>query len=128
MSIGNDLTTEAVRMAMGMQQLRAEVAARNIASANTPGAVATRLDFGSSQGLLESAIQPASSDVPDVMRELEASRTRPLASESAEPEGVAIQLDEQVADMASASGQYQTLAEALNRHMGLMRLAITGRN
>lgn len=128
MIIGNDLTTEVVRLAMGMQQLRAEVSARNIASANTPGVTATRLDFGSSQSLLNSAIEASATGDGDLVQQLEAAQSRPLASESVDPVGSPIQLDEEVANMASASGQYQTLTEALNRHMGLMRLAITGRN
>jgi flagellar basal-body rod protein FlgB len=128
MSIGNDLTTEAVRMAMSMQELRAEVATRNIASANLPGAAATRLDFGSSQGLLERTVLPTMSDESGVRAALEAARSSPLASESVDPEGTGINVDEEVANLASASAQYLTLTESLSRHMGLMRLAITGRN
>ena len=36
--------------------------------------------------------------------------------------------DEQVGDMVAASLNYQSLSEALSRHFGLMRLAVTGRS
>jgi flagellar basal body rod protein FlgB len=39
-----------------------------------------------------------------------------------------VQLDEQVGDMVAASLNYQSLSEALSRHFGLMRLAVTGRS
>ena len=128
MSMGNDLTTEAIRLAMGMHELRAENASRNIASANTPGAHATRLDFASTQGLLERAAAPAPSDEDSLMNSLSVAASRPLASESVDADGTGVNLDAEVASMASANLEYQALTESLNRHFGLMHLAITGRN
>ena len=127
MSMGNDLTTEAIRLAMGMQELRAENASRNIALANTPDARATRLDFASTQGLLQRAAAPAAGDEDGLMNALSAAVLRPLASESVDADGT-VNLDAEVANMASANLEYQALTESLNRHFGLMRLAITGRN
>lgn len=124
--MSHDLTTQAVRLALAMNQLRAESASRNIAEASTPGARAERLDFARTQGLLaEVAAQPANA---------EAGLDRALAQAAAQPgtpvaDAVpGINLDEQVADMASATLEYQALSESLNRHFGLMRLAITGRS
>jgi flagellar basal-body rod protein FlgB len=128
MSMGNDLTTEAIRLAMGMHELRAENASRNIALANTPGAHATRLDFASAQGLLERAATPALSDEDGLMNSLSAAALQPLASESVDADGTGVNLDAEVANMASANLEYQALTESLNRHFGLMHLAITGRN
>lgn len=125
---GNDLTTEAVRLAMSMNQLRAEYASQNIAKAGTPGAQAARLDFGLSQGLLEQAAKTSIAGQGDLLEALASAESQPMSSEYLEAPGSAINLDEEVADMASANLKYQTLTESLNRHFGLMRLAITGRN
>jgi flagellar basal body rod protein FlgB len=128
MHMAHDLTTEAIRLAMGMQQLRAENASRNIALANTPGAQATRLDFGSSQGLLEQAATLSMQGADGLVETLETAGSRSAVSESLDASGTGIHLDDEVADMAGANLQYQALAESLSRHFGLMRLAITGRN
>jgi flagellar basal-body rod protein FlgB len=128
MSAGNDITTEAVRLAMSMNQLRAEYASQNIAKASTPGAQATRLDFGFSQGLLDQAAQVSQSGENGLLDAMAAADTQPQSGEFLAAPGSAINLDEEVADMVSANLKYQTLTESLNRHFGLMRLAITGRN
>jgi len=125
---GNDLTTEAVRLAMSMNQLRAEYASQNIAKASTPGAQATRLDFGFSQGLLEQATQVSSSGDTGLLDALANASAQPQSGERLDAPGSTINLDEEVADMVSANLKFQTLTESLNRHFGLMRLAITGRN
>lgn len=128
MSAGNDITTEAIRLAMSMTQLRADLASQNIAKASTPGAQATRLDFGTSQGLLDQlAATPAGAE-GDLLAALSDATGRPAAAEYHEAPGTAINLDEEVADMASASLRYQSLTESLNRQFGLMRLAISGKN
>lgn len=125
---GNDLTIEAARLALGMQQLRAETAARNIARANVPGAQAMRLDFAESQALLGQTASKGADPDPSLGRALTAAADSvPHAAVSDLP-GTPIQLDEQVADAASANLGYQALSEALSRNFGLMRLAITGKN
>lgn len=128
MSSGNDLTTEAIRLALGMQQIRAEVAGQNIARANTPGAQATRLDFGISQSLLSQAAAPGAGNDRALIDALSAAAGRSPHGQSLDAPGTPIQLDEQVADLSSASLNYQALSESLSRHFGLMRLAVTGKN
>lgn len=125
---GNDLTIEAARLALGMQQLRAETAARNIARANVPGAQATRLDFAESQALLGQAASKRADPDPALGRALAAAADSVPHAAIADLPGTPIQLDEQVADAASANLGYQALSEALSRNFGLMRLAITGKN
>jgi flagellar basal-body rod protein FlgB len=128
MSAGNDLTTQAVRLAMSMSQLRADFASQNIANASSPGAQATRVDFGRSQGLLEQAASASASNEQDLLVSLSEEASQPSTNKHLDAPGTAINLDEEVADMASANLKYQALTESLNRHFGLMRLAITGRN
>jgi flagellar basal body rod protein FlgB len=124
--MSSDLTTEAVRLAMSMSQLQAEYASQNIGRAGTPDAHATRLDFSHSVGLLEQAAA-GSADAERLLPALADAGAHPVSAEVLSVEA-GINLDEQVADMATANLKFQALAESLNRHFGLMRLAITGRN
>ena len=52
-----ELTIDAVRLALGMYQLRAQVAGLNIANAGTPGGRASRIDFAPTRQVLDSAAQ-----------------------------------------------------------------------
>ncbi|MGH8108413.1 MAG: flagellar basal body rod protein FlgB [Arenimonas sp.] len=122
---GNDITTEAVRLAMSMNQLRAEYASQNISRSNTPDAKAVHLDFAHSQSLLEQVVSQKGVNEGSLLDAIASAATSPTTSERTD---AAINLDEEVADMASANLKYQALTESLNRHFGLMRLAITGRN
>jgi flagellar basal-body rod protein FlgB len=127
MSGSPDLTTQAVRLALGISQLRADVASRNIANASTPGARAVRVDFARSQNLLERVAAAADGNQPSLLQAVADALTQPPGHERTDTD-VAISLDEQVADLATASTEFQALSESLNRHFGLMRLAIAGRN
>ena len=127
MSGSSDLTTQAVRLALGISQQRADVASRNIAQASTPGAQPMHVDFARSQGLLERAAGNGAAADPGLFQALAEALSEPAGDEHAALAGTAINLDEQVADMATASLEYQSLTESLNRHFGLMRLAINGR-
>lgn len=125
---GTDLTIDAARLALGMQQLRAETAAQNIARANVQGAHATRLDFSESQALLGQVASDGADLDPSLGRMLRMAADEVPHVTAAESPGTPIHLDEQVADAAAANLSYQALGEALSRHLGLMRLAIAGRN
>lgn len=116
--MATDTTIDAVRLALGLQELRARVASLNIANAGVPSAQTLRADFSSVQAGLDPAADPQRVD-----KAIDA-----LADLTPEPTGDPIHLDAQVAELSSASADYQTLTEALSRKFGLMRLAITGRN
>jgi len=115
-----ELTIDAVRLALGMYQLRAQVAGLNIANAGTPSARASRIDFAQTRQALDSAAQGDGAKLATGIEALSHARSAPTPQ--------AIQLDEEVAEMAAASAGYQTLTEALSRQFGLMRLAATGRS
>lgn len=125
---GSDITTEAVRLAMSMNQMRAEYASQNISKSNTPGAKAVHLDFAHTQRLLEQVVSLAGIDKDSLLGALSQAASAPAFTEKADAFSGAINLDEEVADMASANLKYQALTESLNRHFGLMRLAVAGRN
>lgn len=119
--MAHELTIDAVRLALGMQQLRAEVAGANIAHAASPEFLPQRVDFTAAADWLDrvaAGFKPAGG-APDV---------RALAPVIADASATHVQTDEQVAEMVEASLQFQALSESLNRHFGLMRLAISGRS
>jgi flagellar basal-body rod protein FlgB len=117
--MAHDITIDAVRLALGMQQLRAEVAGANIANNATPGYQAQRVDFASARSWLSAAAGGfAPGQAPSAAQ---AAVVADLAPTAAQP-------DTQVAEMVAASLEFQALSESLNRHFGLMRLAVTGRS
>lgn len=116
MAIESTAAVDVVKVAMDMARMRAETAARNIAHGGTPGYAGTRLDFSEVVLGIQSHVgsRGAAPLVP-----------ASAARETALPDPV--RLDEEVAELASASGRYQMLVEALNRHYALARLAVSGR-
>lgn len=124
--MAHDITVEAVRLALGVQQLRAEVASSNIAGASTPGFQASRVELGGAQALLRQAASAGSG--PGLFETLSALSASDLAPVVADDSLAATQPDTQVSEMVAASLEFQSLSESLNRHFGLMRLAVTGRS
>ena len=118
-------TLDAVRLSMGLQQLRAELASSNIARAGTPGLRAHTLDFSQLESLL-SAYGEGRASAAELQQGL--AELRALSPREGSTEASALGLDAQVAEMAAASMNYQTLGDALSRQFSLMRLAVTGRN
>lgn len=122
--MSNDITTQAVSLALGMREMQARVASMNIANATKPDARAMRVDFASLQATL-GGLATSGNDV-DVAARLRLAASD-LASSTPITTGETIQADEQIGDMVAAGVGYQALSEALSRHFGLMRLAISGR-
>lgn len=119
--MASDITIDAVRLALGGQQLRAEVAAANIAGASTPGFRANRVDLAGLQSHLQALADGGFAAGPAGMTLQTLAQVRPDES------GAAVQLDAEVSEMVTASVEYQALAESLGRYFGLMRLALAGR-
>ncbi|MBN7138429.1 hypothetical protein A7A76_04820 [Lysobacter enzymogenes] len=122
--MSNDITTEAVRLALGIREAQARSASVNIANAGIEGARAQRVDFAAMQTLLSEAAQGGDATLAArLSAAADGVRAMP-AQAGADP----IQADEQVADMVTAGMNYQALGEALSRHFGLLRLSIAGRS
>lgn len=122
--MSNDITTEAVRLALGIREAQARSASVNIANAGIEGARAQRVDFAAMQTLLSEAAQ-GGGDALAARLSAAADGVRAMPAQA----GVdPIQADEQVADMVTAGMNYQALGEALSRHFGLLRLSIAGRS
>lgn len=119
-------TIDAVRIALGMQELQARVASMNIANAGKADARAMRVDFASVQAALSDVASAGPNDAGAVARLRQAAGD--LRGLSPMATSHPINADEQVGDMVAAGVGYQTLSEALSRQFGLMRLAISGRS
>lgn len=124
--MGNDGAIEAARLSLAMYELRAKVAGQNIANAGTTGARAFAVDLaGAETALSEAATQMR----PDPGLTARLSHMADELSHRAPVEtSMPIREDEQIGELVGVAVGYQTLAEALGRQLGLMRLAIAGRS
>lgn len=121
--MAGDITTEAVRLALGMREAQARIAGTNIANASRPDARATRADFSRVEAALRDTVHASGAGEIDRLR----AATTAMLESTAQPGQDPIVVDEEVGDIVMASTHYQSLTEALSRHFGLMRLAVTGR-
>jgi flagellar basal body rod protein FlgB len=123
MSADMSLAIDTVRLAMNVEQMRAKVAAHNIAMANVPGSQAMRFD---STGAL--AALRATRGSPDLFAQaLQSLKLQDLdAYLQTQPTTTPLALDGEVAEMSAASGRYQALADGVSRQFALMQLAIRG--
>lgn len=121
----HDLTVGAVRMALNLQQLKAEVTSWNIVNAAASDAPVFVIDQSATDTLLQHAADAPSAAVAQQLQH-PSSPTMAIVNESYD--AVRPGMDELVAESVSAGLNFQALAESLSRHFGLMRLAITGRN
>lgn len=123
MSADMSLAIDTVRLAMNLEQMRAKVAAHNIAMANVPGSQAMRLD---STGAL--AALRATRGSPELFAQaLQSLQQQDLdAYLQTQPTTTPLALDGEVAEMSAASGRYQALADGVSRQFALMQLAIRG--
>lgn len=122
--MSGDITTEAVRVALGMHEMQARIASMNVANAGKADARALRADFAQAQAALADAMRAGSSNAVARLQQADATLHGLMPEVGNEP----ITPDQEIGDMVAASTNYQSLTEALSRHFGLMRLAITGRS
>ncbi|HEX7814762.1 flagellar basal body rod protein FlgB [Dyella sp.] len=122
-----DITTEALRLGLSMARERAEVASSNIANADVPGYRLQRADFSQAVGLLQ---QVADNPHMDATR-LHAMSKATLADtvHAADPDpSVSVNLDNEVAELETASMDFQSMTTVMSRRFALMQLALAGRN
>lgn len=123
--MATDITVDAVRMAMSLNALRAEVASWNIVNASALDAPMFVIDHSATDALLGQAVH---GDSAQVRAQLADPSSPTMAIVNEQYDAVRSSLDELVADSVSAGLNYQALSESLSRHLGLMRLAISGRS
>lgn|SRR6185437_7961479 len=121
-----DLTLEAVRVGLDLNQLRMEVASTNIARADMPGAQLDRADFSGAVAALQDAAQSPDGD-PERLEAITPQTLR-MNIESLGPAGAdTVVLDDQIAQLNTDSVTYRALATGLTRRFALMQLAIAGK-
>lgn len=121
-----DLTLEAVRVGLDLNQLRMEVASTNIARADVPGASLEHADFSEAVDALQNAARYPDSDAGRL--ELITPQALRAHVESHEPVGAAaVVLDDQIAELNTDNVAYRALATGLTRRFALMQLAIAGK-
>ncbi len=120
-----DLTVDAVRMALNLNQLKAEVTSWNIVNASAADAPMFVVEQSATDALLLAAAGQPNQSVRD---ELAAPSSPTMAVVHEQYTADRPSLDQLVADSVSAGMNYQALTESLSRHFGLMRLAINGRS
>jgi flagellar basal-body rod protein FlgB len=122
-----DLTTEALRLGLSMARVRADVASANIANVDVAGYRPQPADFAQATGLLREAAEQPAVDAG----ELRAMTPHTLseAVHAADPDlNAPVSLDEEVAELETASVNFQSLTTVMSRRFGLMQLALTGRD
>lgn len=122
-----DLTTDAVRLAMNMARVRAEVASANIARTDLPGSVPQRADFSTAMGLLrQAAAEPSMSG--DRLQAMTPAVLRASVHTDTAVADASSGLEGDVAELETAGADFQTLSTALSRRFALMQLAMAGGN
>jgi flagellar basal body rod protein FlgB len=121
----SSLLVDTVSAVMRLEEMRAHVAARNIAMANVPGARIERFDAALQFDKLRDAIAGGSNLAGEVAFMAGRGEAGYVVSSSPASD-TPMALDAQVLEMSSASTRYQALGEGVSRHFALMRLAIGG--
>jgi flagellar basal-body rod protein FlgB len=122
-----DLTTEALRLGIGMARIRAEVASANIANVDVSGYRPQQADFAQATGLLHEAADNPGMDA----QSLGAITPRMLgdAVHASDPDlNVPVNLDDAVAELETTSVDFQSLTTVMSRRFALMQLALAGRD
>jgi flagellar basal-body rod protein FlgB len=115
------ITTATLRLALDAASLRHQAIAANIANHATEGYVPQRVNFESqlaqARRSLETQGRVDSFALSDVRLQLE-----PVLDAHGAP--AKVHLDQQVADMAENSVQFQALARGLSRHFAILSAAV----
>jgi flagellar basal-body rod protein FlgB len=120
--ISPDNITNLLQNFLDVNSKRAEVAAGNIANADTPGYVAKKLEF---EDFMRDAARQASLP-PSQQEQLSTSSLRVVdqQSEAVGMDGNTVDLGQEMADMASAGGAFSFGAKMLQSRLRLLRTAI----
>lgn len=120
----SDLVIDVTSWAMRLEQTKADMASRNIATANIPGSRPMQVDFASQVNLLKNAVYTGA-DTESIAGLLRQSFGATASKNTGIGGGV--QLDTEVADLTSAELRYKTLAEGLSRQLSLLTIAASGK-
>lgn len=118
----SELTIDLVSAALDIAQAKHGIATKNISSGKVEGKIYQQ-DF---KQLLDKLSTMDNKSLSQELQRL--SENWSSVSESyVSSEAGEVKLDQQVADLMLASGNYKVLAESLNKKLGLQMLALTGK-
>jgi flagellar basal-body rod protein FlgB len=116
------ITAAALGLALDAASLRQQAIAANIANYATDGYIPQKLDF---QSQMQEARRTLDADGRVDAFALAGVQLRLEPMLDAQGQPAKVHLDEQIADMAQNSVQYQVLARALNRHFAILSSAVS---
>jgi flagellar basal-body rod protein FlgB len=114
-----DATMRGLEFALDGMKARFDVHANNLANANTPGFISSRVDF-------ETALRQAV-DTDDVDALQEATPQVRNAMGLPDHQGNTVSLETEMTELMKANLMQRTLVNAYNQKVGVLRTAITGR-
>jgi flagellar basal-body rod protein FlgB len=121
-----DLTLEAVRVGLDLNQLRMQIASSNIAKADVPGTRLERASFSEALAALhEAAWDPGAN--PARLASITPQTLRTDVQSSGAVAANPVALDDEIAELNADSVAYRALATGLTRRFALMQLAIAGK-
>ena len=122
-----DITTEALRLGISMARERAEVASANIANADVPGYRLQRADFSQAVGLLQRMVDDPRMD-GDRLHQVSMTTLKDTVHAADPDPNAPVNLDNEVAELETASVNFQSMTTLMSRRFALMQLALAGRN
>lgn len=122
-----DITTEALRLGISMARERAEVASVNIANVDVPGFRPQRADFEYAVGLLRQATMEPSMQA-DRLHDVSMASLKASVHDADPDPTVPVNLDSEVAELQTASVDFQAMSTVMSRRFALMQLALAGKN
>ncbi|EJI1278682.1 flagellar basal body rod protein FlgB [Vibrio vulnificus] len=120
----NEVSTKLLVLSMEMEAYKQQVAAINVANVNTKGYKPYTVSFTQALNAIEHS---DSNDAKEaVIDKLSQSGVEDIAKININHQSGDVMLDEEILASSRASGRYQTMAELLNRRLGLIRMGIKG--
>lgn len=114
------VTTGALALALDAASLRQQAIAANIANANAVGYTRRQVSFEDQLGEARRSLGSDGS-----IDRLALAAVRPRIEAVANADGVPVQLDVEVSQLAQNGVQYQALIKGLNRHLSILSSAVS---
>lgn len=118
-----DFTPALLSWRMALDEARAKVASANIANVNTTGYEPQRIDFQGQLSALQTAAESGS--LGNALDVVHAEGFSTVSQPADSLLGGQVNLDQEVTNLVTASTDYQSVLESLNRYFMLLHLAIT---
>lgn len=114
------VTTSALALALDAASLRQQAIAANIANANAVGYTRRQVSFEDQLGEARRSLAGDGS-----IDRLALAAVHPRIEAAAGADGVPLQLDVEVSQLAQNGVQYQALIKGLNRHLSILNSAVS---